>query len=347
MSCYATAQELACLFPFLDRTSEFLYARGITLEAALGSQEILKTALEIVEGALRGRRRLSPCVKDLEREAAAARLALYVVASSGSQYALRRFADRESKSFTERLRKTPGIQSPECKASIAADLGVSVALTRDVVKGSLLAVTHPMAVRWTHYLKYAPQDPDWAMINRPVVKGWVLLSVEDFERLLEEAYEARILELAARADIGYISGLLAKIPEIADLMGKLKAYKPTTVKATGEIPPCMQAIMDAIKRGENTPHTARFAVTTYLLKRGWDVEQIVDLFRSSPDFNEKITRYQVSHIAGRAGGRKEYSVPSCETMNSWGLCPTNLGCGVRNPIAYGRRNSAVVRENRA
>jgi DNA primase large subunit len=99
----------------------------------------------------------------------------------------------------------------------------------------------------------------------------------------------------------------------------------------------MQAIMDAIKRGENVSHTARFAITAYLLKRGWGVDEVVELFRSSPDFNEKITRYQVQHIAGQVGGRKEYSVPNCETMRSWGLCPTNLGCGVRNPIQYGRR----------
>ncbi|MBP1448877.1 MAG: DNA primase [Thermoproteus sp.] len=294
------------------------------------------TVVEIVESALKGELWLSPCDKTryevkaarLEDKAIAA-LALYIIVASDNQYILRRFADRESKSFTERLRKTPGIQSPECKASIAADLGVSVALTRDVVKGSLLAVTHPMAVRWTHYLKYAPQDPDWAMINRPVVKGWVLLSVEDFERLLEEAYEARILELAARADIGYISGLLAKIPEIADLSAKLRSYRPlTSVKPTGEIPPCMQAIMDAIRRGENAPHTARFA-NHLSPEKGWDVEQIVDLFRASPDFNEGIARCQVSHIAG-----KGYYVPRCETMSSWGLCPTNLGCGVRNPLYY-------------
>jgi len=100
-------------------------------------------------------------------------------------------------------------------------------------------------------------------------------------------------------------------------------------------PPCMVAILEALKRGENLPHTARFAITTYLLKRGWDVEQIVDLFRNAPDFNEKITRYQVQHIAGRAGGRKEYAVPSCKTMREWGLCITN--CGIKNPLEYGRK----------
>jgi len=26
--------------------------------------------------------------------------------------------------------------------------------------------------------------------------------------------------------------------------------------------------------------------------------------------------------------------PSCQEMNSLGLCPTNLGCGVKNPLNY-------------
>mgnify|MGYP000284504932 CR=1 FL=1 len=97
-------------------------------------------------------------------------------------------------------------------------------------------------------------------------------------------------------------------------------------------PPCMEAILEALKNGENLPHTARFAITTYLLWRGWDVDQIVDLFRTAPDFNEKITRYQVQHIAGQTGGRKQYAVPSCRTMSAWGLCPAK--CGVKSPARF-------------
>lgn len=349
MSCSVTLQEFACLFPYLDKSGDYLYARGITFEGALQSEAVVERAVQLVEMSL-SKHKPAPCVTDQELEAAAARLALYIVAASSNPYALRRYADSQSKAFTYRLRNTPGIQSYECKAEIASDLGVSVALTRDVVKGSVLAVTNPIAVKWIYYVKYAPQDPDWAMINRPVVRGWVLLRVDELERILEEAYEEKILRLASRDDVGYIASALSKVEKISVLLERLRSYRPITVKpsAPGEAPPCMTAIMEALKRGENLPHTARFAIVTYLLKTGWDVERVIDLFRSSPDFNEKITRYQVMHIAGQVGGRKQYSVPSCETMNSWGLCPTNLGCGIKNPLQYGRRrNSVAVKENRA
>lgn len=349
MSCRATLQELACLFPYLDKSGDYLYARGITLESALQSEAIVERAIQIVERSL-SRYKPALCVEDQELEAAAARLALYIVAASSNAYALRRYADAQSKAFTYRLRSTPGIQSYECKAEIASDLGVEVVLTRDVVKGSVLAVTNPVAVKWTHYVKYAPQDPDWSMINRPVVKGWVLLKIDELERVLEEAYEEKILKLASRDDVGYIASLLGKVERVNSLLARLRSYRPVTVRpsASGEMPPCMATIIETLKRGENLPHVARFAIATYLLKSGWDVDRVVDLFRSSPDFNEKITRYQVMHIAGQVGGRKEYSVPNCETMNSWGLCPTNLGCGIKNPLQYGRRRDSVaVKENRA
>jgi DNA primase large subunit len=329
LDCNAPFQRLSCLFPFLESTGEHLYARGFTLEAALENDRLVEKAIEIARGAIRGRQTRT-CAGE-EEAAAAARLALYIIAASGNQYAVRRFADRESKLFAARLR---GLQAP-CKMSIAADLGVRVRPSREVVKG-VLAAYFPLAVWWVHYLRYAPQE--WAMINRPVVKGWALVKAGEFERLLEEAYERRILALASREDIGYIASQLAKRPEVDELLTELRAYRPaaTAAKATGPYPPCMQAIMDAIKRGENVPHTARFAITAYLLKRGWGVDEVVELFRSSPDFNERITRYQVQHIAGQVGGRKEYSVPNCETMRAWGLCPTNLGCGVKNPMQYGR-----------
>jgi len=64
------------------------------------------------------------------------------------------------------------------------------------------------------------------------------------------------------------------------------------------------------------------------------VEDLVNLFKTVADFDEKKTRYQVEHIAGLRGGHKFYMPPSCQEMNSLGLCPTNLGCGVKNPLNY-------------
>ena len=57
-----------------------------------------------------------------------------------------------------------------------------------------------------------------------------------------------------------------------------------------------------------------------------------------PDFNEKVARYQVEHIAGLRGGRKAYNVPDCKTLFAQSLCFKNQTCyNVSHPLQYGRR----------
>jgi len=347
VSCNIALSELACYFPFLNKSAAYLTRRGFFLDTVLNDEAAVGGAVERLKRSL-AREPFNPrrCIDKPEESAVAARLALYIAAATKNSYILKRFADAESKLFTDLLRKIPGVQDPRCKIEIAKDLGVEARLAQEVISG-IVAALFPIAVRWTSYLRYAPQDPYWAMINRPVIKGWVALPVHDFERLLEEAYEERILQIVRDNELAV--GRVAASVDLSQLEDVLKKFAQPPLQTTqrptgGNDPPCMKAILEALKNGENLPHTARFAITTYLLWRGWDVEQIVDLFRTAPDFNEKITRYQVQHIAGRAGGRKQYAVPSCDTMNSWGLCPTNLGCGIKNPVQYGRR-AAVKKSN--
>ncbi len=342
VSCNVASSELACYFPFLNKSAVYLSRRGFFLDAVLSDKTAVERAVERLRKSL-AREPFNPrrCIDTPEETAVAARLALYMAAATKNQYVLRRFADAESKSFRELLKKIPGIQDPRCKIEIARDLGVDARPAHEVVSGIVVAAYNtPIAVRWTSYLRYAPQDPYWAMINRPVVKGWVIVPIDDFERLLEEAYEERIFQIVRDNELAV--GRVAASVDLSQLEDAIKRYAQRPLQmpqqtVKGGDPPCMKAMLDALKNGENLPHTARFAITTYLLWRGWEVDQIVDLFRTAPDFNEKITRYQVQHIAGQTGGRKQYAVPSCETMNSWGLCPTSLGCGVKNPVQYHRR----------
>jgi DNA primase large subunit len=349
-----SALELACCFPFLRRVSEFLKRQGATLESELSDEAKVREAVELLRALLeRGAPGAAAArceCSDPGRAVVVARLALYI-AAAGGPHLLKKFAVVSGKAFSQTIRSALRDQcciygEECCRFEIARDLGVSAACTKDVFRGRGFSRADelPVAVRWTSYLKFAPQSPQWAMINRPVVRGWVLIPDGDFTRLLEGAYEERIIELARENElaVGWIArhAVPRLVPELEELARKhgRPALRLDAVKA-GEDPPCMRALVEALKAGENLPHAARFALAAYLVRRGWDVERVVDLFRSAPDFNERVTRYQVMHIAGQAGGRKQYMVPGCQTMLSWGLCPNNLACGVRNPLLYARRGS--------
>jgi DNA primase large subunit len=100
-------------------------------------------------------------------------------------------------------------------------------------------------------------------------------------------------------------------------------------------PPCIRDLIEAILRGENLSHHQRFAIATFLINLGVDLEIVVKLFSHSPDFNEKISRYQVEHLAGLRGSRKKYLIYSCNTMKTLGMCKAE--CGVKNPLLYLRK----------
>ena len=78
-------------------------------------------------------------------------------------------------------------------------------------------------------------------------------------------------------------------------------------------------------------------LATYMLSLGKSIDEVVSLFQNAPDFNEKITRYQVEHLAGKKGSQTKYSVPACSKLVNENLCYATIDCkGITNPIQFGR-----------
>jgi DNA primase large subunit len=84
-------------------------------------------------------------------------------------------------------------------------------------------------------------------------------------------------------------------------------------------------------------HKELFTIAAFLVNRGYTTEQILAMLAERPDFNEKIARYQVEHIAGERGSRTKYKPPSCQTMRSLGLCIEGgrlCPKWIKNPLEY-------------
>ena len=90
-------------------------------------------------------------------------------------------------------------------------------------------------------------------------------------------------------------------------------------------------------------------MTTFLLRAGKTVDDVIDMYPTNLGFNQNITRYQVEHIAGLKGGGTKYDVPSCSTMKMKDFCYKTDACGtIKNPLQFnsktpvkknGRKNS--------
>jgi DNA primase large subunit len=78
------------------------------------------------------------------------------------------------------------------------------------------------------------------------------------------------------------------------------------------------------------------------------VDKLIEMYTSLSDFNQRLTRYQVEHIAGVRGSGVKYTPPSCDTLKTHGLCPgpDEVCASVKHPLSYYRRKVRLIRSGK-
>ena len=235
-----------------------------------------------------------------------------MLASNLEDWVRMRFAVREANSYARALEE----ERDEVLKLIALDLGIKL-------KG------------WdTHVSSYLRassriRSDEWRLLNRKLSRGFVKTTRGEVLRIVEEFLRERIFE-----KVGFYTELLE--PYLRELRSVAVRERKVDLEL-GEVdlnclPPCMLEILTELRRGMNVPHTARFALTSFLLNIGMDVEEILSLFKTAPDFDEEKSRYQIEHIAGMKGKGAEYSPPACDTMRTYQNCVAD--CKVSHPLSY-------------
>lgn len=182
---------------------------------------------------------------------------------------------------------------------------------------------------------------EWRLVNRTVWKGWVYVTRRELIRLIAEEVESRILK---RLEEVKVSKIPDPIKETVERIRGMLATRfaralPKAEDSRDETrwPPCMVALKNALLSGSKVGHFGNFAFASFLLSSGYSVEEVVAFYSQRPDFNERIARYQVEHIAGLRGSRTKYSIPSCQTMKAHGLCVEEgrlCPKGIRSPRQF-------------
>jgi DNA primase large subunit len=181
-------------------------------------------------------------------------------------------------------------------------------------------------------------EQEWKLINRVVDGGFVYLDADETVRLIRNELGSLIYDRVKAMS-------LPEVPEaikmkVNQLRLTLASHNEYRIHKILEFPPCIKHALEIMNKGENLPHSARLLLATYMLAAGKSIDEVVMLFQNAPDFNEKITRYQVNHLAGNTGSHTKYSVPSCEKLRNENLCFATFECeGIFNPIQFGRSGS--------
>ncbi|MCS7122794.1 MAG: hypothetical protein NZ908_02460 [Candidatus Micrarchaeota archaeon] len=152
------------------------------------------------------------------------------------------------------------------------------------------------------------------LLSRKIRNGYVELDDQEIAEIQ--------IDISLRKIRDYVRGRRDEIAKI------FKDWLPKpSVRVSRSFPPCIQNILNRISNGENIGHYERLILGIYMIRIGKSIDEIVDYYRTLPNFNERKTRYYLEHIH-----KNNYMMYSCEKIRQLGLCVAD--CNITNPLQW-------------
>jgi DNA primase large subunit len=323
-------------YPFLAETGEYLRDKGFNLEQ-LGHpdwQPIVEKAYGRIVVATTGQIYGSSAedFENMDSEILSFVIAIVLLKSAGISTLIKRFSLAEARRAERYLQQ-------DLQKKNETKLELPLKIMQDLFSVKVMTEDEDFVISVSDYLKRAVQfhEKEWKLINRRVEGGFVFLTAHETVRLIRKELDGYINSKIQAVDIPSIPETFrGRVSDLVLLAKKFSEY----VTVSSDYPPCIKHAIDVLDKGENLPHSGRFMLATYLISKGQTIDQIVPLFKNAPDYNERVTRYQLDHIAGSSGKGTKYACPSCDKLRSENLCFEIPECnGIINPIQFGKKRA--------
>ncbi len=295
--------DFAVKYPFSQTAKETIKELELT-------ERIVELGTERLRKALKGdsSARVVFHESDKKEEIGSFAAARMILSALRNHFITNRFAVNESK----RVRSFLDKDTEEMVDRVGSEFGIKTVKER----GMLLDLPS--------YLKNCPRSLDYKLINRRIFNGRVEIKAAEKKRLIEEAVKKHI------EDVPLIRDPPDMIKQAGEkLLQELPKNEARITINAEDHPPCITKLLEEAKKHQNLPHHARWYLASYMLSIGISEDELAGIFANMPDYNEKTTRYQISHI-----NKKRYSVPSCSTVMTYGLCLAV--CRIGNPLNWHR-----------
>lgn len=338
----ALGQDEIAKYPFLADAGQYLKDQGFTLEQFGTDKDLaplIEKAYNRIHAACEGdpksyksdiSENQASNTAALPREVFSFLLSIVLLKLTGIPTLAKRFALNEAmraESYLEKDLKNIRNTSDELPIKIIEDLfAIKVKKHNDYFVISI-----------SDYIKHSVyfHEREWKLVNRHVEDGFVFLTPHQTVRLVRK-------ELGTYITSKILTGKKpSMIPGFEKFVNDLVSYSKkfsVSVIDSGEYPPCIKHAIDILEKGENLPHSGRFMLATFLLAKGQTVDQIAPLFKNAPDYNERVTLYQLNHLAGTSGTGTQYSCPSCEKLRTQNLCfPISECDNITSPLQFGKK----------
>jgi DNA primase large subunit len=332
-------------YPFTRETIEYVKSLDLKTDELAQPEffEVVSRAEERVEEALvDGIVRWKP-LPGYEVEMLSYPVAVILVSKIGDNYLKKRYALAESKRVSALLRED--LNKKLIKIAKDAFNWKTQSLPLGVYQPYVFSIS------FINYLANAPNfhDYGWKLVNRCLINGEIFLRKGEFSRLISEEVRKRVektIEESPEVELPQL--LIQKVERINQILNLRKERIRIEEQPRGIVsaayPPCIKQLYDSLVVGQHISHIGRFTLTSFLLNVGMKVEKLIELYTSFTDFDQRLTRYQVEHIAGTRGSSTKYTSPSCRTLKTHLLCPgpDDLCEVINHPLSYYRRKIRVI-----
>jgi DNA primase large subunit len=230
-----------------------------------------------------------------------------------------------------------------------------VKIAQTSFKWKARAEKHVFFLNMANYLRNSAgslaRDDRWKLVNKTVDYGEVFLSKNEFTRLLQEEVRIHIEKnIEERGKIVLKDSLIGVVDEISETLAQLREEMRDEELPKNAVssayPPCIKQLYDLLLIGRHISHMGRFTLTSFLLTVGVKIDNLVKIYMDVSDFDQRQTRYQVEHIAGKKGSKTQYTPPNCNTLKTHGICyhPDEICKTIERPTSYYRKKIKHIRK---
>jgi DNA primase large subunit len=325
-------------YPFLKQASRELLGHNFTIGSLVSDQPIFDRAQAQVKKAIldlnTGER-----VNDKATEISSFAAALILVIATKNSWIKKRYALAVAK--TAHLQMLKEETSKEKIESITKDFDW------DISEGKPYK---DFRIGFSVYLRNAAHmhGSEWKLVNQIMDKGMVYLNKDKVVRLLQEEIKHRVEK---RMDVSEIKNLPPEITAIAEELMKLaqaimgqEIEEMPKVVVQAAFPPCINALYTDAAQAHHLSHIGRFTLTSFMVNIGMTPEGLNEMFKTFSDYNERLTRYQIEHIAGERGSGTKYTCPQCSVLQTHSVCKNRdeLCLRIYHPLQYYKRKQKTM-----
>ena len=323
-------------YPFLAEAGKYLSDKGFSLEQ-FGTdpdlKKVVNMAFERIKIATEGKiynPDASQNDSSLSMQVFSFLIAVILLKLTGMHTLIRRFSLAEARRSERFLEKDLSNYKDQTKEQLA------LKIMDDLFSIKIQKQEDDFIIPISNYLKHSINfhEREWKLINRKIGNGNVFLTSHETVRLVRKEID---LYISSKIHSASTPDMIEGFQEYVDRLKTIAKKFEVKIVESSEYPPCIKHAIEVLEKGENLPHSGRFMLATFLLNKGQTVEQIAPLFKNAPDYNPKVTIYQLNQLSGTSG-TTEYKCPSCEKVKSQDLCFPVPACDtIINPLQFGRK----------